>query len=398
MPNRTTSESLESAGLSESAVLAIIRERIEKGIYGPGVRLPAERVLASEFGVSRSTARSVYSRLAELGLVEQSHYRRPYVSFNGQAKHLQPGSEIDRSVATELKTIAAILPSDPVFPGGLALVAGVHNVLADLESPYRLTFLDTYNKDRPEVVRREIKAIRSAIDENVAGLIWWYFSPEETVVQFVREHPDLPIVFIDRYPSELDCDFAGIDDVECSRMAVEYLMELGHKRIAHLMDPGNYSTIIERATGYREAFMARGLPVPEDLIFHLEWADNSSKITNTEQAFDYLYSLAEPPTALFTSNDYIAHRFIKIAESKGIRVPDDLSVVGHGNVDRYAPRDEFLTSVDQPFEQIGKSAAKLLLKRISAANGQRQSFQHIVLQASLVVRNSCRELQRPTVD
>ena len=106
-----------------------------------------------------------------------------------------------------------------------------------------------------------------------------------------------------------------------SKGEVEYLIDGGHTRIAHLMDPGSFSTIEERAQGYREAFVSRGLAVPEDLIFHLEWSPDPAKVTNTEAAFDYLFSLDSPPTAVFTSNDYIAHRFIKIAQAHGKRVP-----------------------------------------------------------------------------
>ena len=82
-------------------------------------------------------------------------------------------------------------------------------------------------------------------------------------------------------------------------------MDLGHTRIAHLMDPGNYSTIMERAQGYREAYMARGLPFDESLMLHLDWDEH-----RMEKAFDYFYSLPEPPTALFATNDFIAHEFM----------------------------------------------------------------------------------------
>jgi LacI family transcriptional regulator len=113
-----------------------------------------------------------------------------------------------------------------------------------------------------------------------------------------------------------------------------------------------------------------------------------------QQAFDHLFTLPEPPTALFTSNDFIAYEFMDYAESRGLRVPDDLSVVGHGNIDRYVPRP-FLTSVDQPFEMIGKAAAKLLLKRLSYKPGPVQTCQQIVLQSPLIVRQSCRRIERP---
>jgi len=372
--------------LSETAIVAIIEDRIKRGIYAPGSRVPAERVLAAEFGVSRRFVRMAYTRLIEQGLIEKSHYRRPIVPIKSSfSRYSRPGRDAD---ATALQTIAAVLPSHPVFPGGLSMVAGIHRVLTDLESQYRLSFFDTFHKDRPEVLRREAKAIKQAIDDGVAGIIWWYYSDEEEVLEIFKSHPEIPIVFIDRHPANLNCDFAGIDDVDSSRAAVEYLMDLGHTRIAHLMDPGNYSTIMERAQGYREAYMARGLPFDERMMLHLDWDDQ-----RMEKAFEYFYSLPEPPTALFATNDFIAHEFMLVAEAHGKHIPDDLSVVGHGNMDRFTPR-QFLTTVDQPFETIGKTAAKLLLKRLDQMDDPNSppSFQQVILQAPLILRKSCKRL------
>ena len=396
-PQRTTDYGLTmpdkiTADFSAAAVTALIENRIKNGTYAPGSRMPTERALTEEFGVSRRLARMAYAELIEQGLLEKSHYRRPFVAFSGGrplADRLR--EKPPREAPSAVQTIAAVLPSNPLFPGGLSIVSGIHKVLADTESPHRLTFLDTFHKDRPEVLRREAQAIHSVLEGGAVGLIWWHYSSEETVQEILRHYPDTPVVFIDRHPRGLPCDFVGIDDVESSLAAVDALIDLGHTRIAHLMDPGNYSTILERAQGYRQAHLARGLPVSEELIVHLDW-----DARRMEQAFEHLYSLPEPPTALFTSNDFIAHEFIKVAEANGLHVPDNLSVIGHGNIDRYAPRG-FLTSVEQPFEVIGRSAARLLLKRLSSQNDDLQSdapqnYQQITVPAPLVLRTSCRKL------
>jgi len=371
---------------SEAAVVAVLGERIDAGVYVPGARLPSERDMAAEFGVSRSIIRSAISKLVEQGVVEQSHYRRPFVSFSNARLKLSPAP--DRPSAVALQTLAAVLPSDPVFPGGLSIVAGIHKVLAETDSNYRLTFLDTYDKDRSEVLRRENAAIEQALADGVSSLIWWSYCSDEVVADIVRRYPNVPIVFIDRRPHNIDCDFVGLDDIDSSRMAVEFLVDEGHKRIAHLMDPGEYSTIEERARGYREALTGRGLPIDDSLIFHLDWADDAEKVTNTEEAFRHLFSLPEPPTAVFASNDYIAHRFVTVARANGVRVPQDVSVVGHGNMERYTPMDAFLTTVDQPFETIGRSAARLVLKRNQSSSGPSRSFQQVILPANLIVRGS----------
>lgn len=374
---------------SETAVVAIIEDRIRRGVYAPGSRVPAERTLADELGVSRRLARLAYSQLIDKGVLDKSHYRTPFVAFHsGASEFAGERRRTEGPAPLAAGTIAAVLPSHPVFPGGLSIVAGIHKVLADEESPFRLTFLDTFHADRPEVLRREAKAIKTAVEDGAAGLIWWHYCDEETVAKVVVQNPAMPIVFIDRRPHGLPCDFVGIDDVESSRAAVEYLIDLNHTRIAHLMDPGAYSTIEERAAGYRAAHEARGLPLDEMLTVHLDWDPR-----RMEHAFEQLFSLAKTPTALFTTNDFIAHEFIQVAEAKGVRVPDDLSVVGHGNMDRYTPR-AFLTSVDQPFEMFGRAAAKVLLKRLTFGPSLTQTFQHIILPTPLIVRASSRRLDR----
>ena len=381
MPEKTITR------FSESAVAAIIEERIKDGTYAPGDRMPSERVLAEEFGISRRFARMAYAALIDQGLLEKSHYRQPVVAFSGKAPRTGlPRERRTLETANAAQTIAAVLPSNPIFPGGLSIVSGIHKVLADTESPHRLTFLDTFHKDRPEVLRREAQAIRSALEGGAVGLIWWHYSDEDTVREILRDHPQTSVVFIDRYPPGLSCDFVGIDDVESSRTAVDHLIDLGHTRIAKLMDPGNYSTIMERAQGYRLAHQMRGLPVSEELIVHLDWAED-----RMERAFAHLYSLPEPPTALFTSNDFIAHEFIQVAEAHGIRVPDQLSVMGHGNIDRYTARG-FLTSVEQPFEMIGRAAARLMLKRLAAPIDDPPTYQQVILPAPIVVRTSCQKV------
>lgn len=349
--------------------------------------MPSERALTEEFGISRRFVRMAYAELIKQGLLEKSHYQRPFVAFSGKAQSsAHTGRKLFPEPLTTLQTIAAILPSNPLFPGGLSIVSGIHGVLADTESPYRLTFLDTFHKDRQEVLRREVQAIHSALEGGATGLVWWYYSDEDRVHEIMGQYPETPFVFIDRYPKGQQCDFVGIDDVESSRTAVDYLIDLGHTRIAHLMDPGNYSTILERAQGYRMAHVLRGLLVCEEMTVHLDWNPH-----RMERVFEHLYSLPEPPTALFTSNDFIAHEFIKVAEANGVQIPQQLSVIGHGNIDRYASRG-FLTSVEQPFELIGRAAARLMLKRLAMPSPQ--SFQQVILPSPLVLRASCRQRTR----
>src|SRR3569833_3092067 len=279
---------VQSADLSDAAVAAIISERIRHGFYPPGCRVPPERVLDAELGVSRRLVRMAYDRLTAEGVIEKSHHRRPIVALPGKFVFRGPEMELPQ---TGLRTIAAILPSHPVCPCGLAIIAGIHRVLTDGDSPYRMSLYDTFNSRRSEVLRLEMKAlntIREMADpangtaQRIDGLIWWCYSNDEVVAEFCREFPHISTVFIDRRPSGSRVDFVGIDDVESSRAAVEHLFEIGHRRVAHLMDPGNYSTIIDRAAGYREAHIRHGVPIDPALMVSLDWSEE-----RMERALDH---------------------------------------------------------------------------------------------------------------
>lgn len=367
--------------LSDAAVAAIVSDRIREGYYAPGCRVPPERALAAELGVSRRFVRMAYDKLTADGIIERKHHHRPIVALPGRFVFRNAEHE------TRVKTIAAVLPSHPVCPGGLAIVSGIHRVLTDCGSHYRMLLHDTYHSARSEVLRLEAKALNAIADlDGVDGLIWWCYSDDDVVAAFCREHPDITAVFIDRRPSGSGVDFVGIDDVESSRTGVEYLLDIGHRRIAHIMDPGSYSTILDRAAGYRDAHLGRGVAVDPDLTVSLDWSAD-----RMERALDHLWSLSPRPTAVFTSNDFLAYELIDAAEARGIRVPSDLSVMGHGNIDQFTPR-KFLSTVDQPFELIGRTAARLLLRRLNASHLPEYSTQHIILQAPLILRQSCSPL------
>jgi len=387
----STSPIPKAVDLSVEGLAAILTERIRRGMYRPGCHVAPERVLAAEFGVSRRYVRLAYNRLVRDGLIERNHHQRPFVPLKpGQSDVPSIGGAFGTSgnrhvqVASSVKTIAAVLPFHPVRPGGLAIVAGIHRVLADCDSHYRVRLYDTYDVKREEVLLKETKALAAVAGQpNVEGLIYWCYNDDDLIAGFMRECPHINTIFIDRRPSFGNLDFVGIDDIESSRAAVESLFDLGHVRIAHVMDPGKYSTIIERSAGYREAHIARGVPVDTDLVVGLDWSAD-----RIETSLDHLFSLDRPPTAVFASNDFIAYEFIAAAESRGIGVPRDLSVVGHGNIDQFTPR-QFLSTVEQPFELIGHNAARLLLQRLQAPPQFESSSRHIILQAPLILRKSC---------
>ena len=384
----------KSASLCFEAVAEIVTERIRHGVYPPGCRVPPQRVLAEELGVSRRYVYMAYDILTADGIIERKHNRRPFVPLRsvvaGKPSRFGSTSSFDirnahiESAPTTVKTIAAVLPCHPMRPDGLAIIAGIHRLLSDSGSKYRMQLYDTHQISRTAADILEAKALAAIGDQpNVDGLIWSSQGGDEQIVNFLQDHPHISPVFIERLPTCAAVDFVGVDDVESSRGAIDLLIDLGHRRIAHIVEAGMLASTVDRVAGYRDAHVERGMAVDDALFVELDGSAN-----RIERALDALLDLPSPPTAVFAGSDFIAYELIAAAEERNIRVPRDLSVMGHGNIDQFTPR-QFLSTVGQPFELIGRSAARLLLRRLQSRSLPEDSYQHIILQAPLILRKSC---------
>jgi DNA-binding LacI/PurR family transcriptional regulator len=188
----------------------------------------------------------------------------------------------------------------------------------------------------------------------------------------------------------VDGDFVGIDNQNAAREIVDYLLELGHTRIGYLaLDEADFTTTTyDRRIGYQEALQRCGLADPE-LIYML---DGPAKV----HPVDHFLGLKDPATAVFANNDEIAYGLIASMENRGLHVPEDLSIVGFDDIYRFSPRTARLTTMQQPFEQIGRRAMELLLRRLRPGEDARLPWQHILLPTTLTVRSTCRAIPSRT--
>ena len=399
MPDKSTITE-RSVDLSSEAVASIVIERIKHGLYAPGCRVPTQRDLAEELGVSRRHVYMAYDSLTAEGVIERNQKRRrPFVPLRSGSRlttRERPSNadfgfsagQTDVAQREAVKTIAAVLPSHPTRHDGLAIIAGIHRVLTDSSSQYRMQLYDTHHMSRATADILEEKALSAIADlPNVAGLIWSSQGGQDQIVRFLRDYPQISSVFIERLPSCAAVDFVGADEVESARAAVDLLLEQGQRRVALVGDTGALTSNPNRVDGYRLAHAERGVDVDECLIVELDGMPGR-QAGRVDHVLDHLYSLPSPPTAVLAGSDFIAYELIAAAEERNIRVPRDLSVIGHGNIDQFTPRP-FLTTVAQPFELIGRSAARLLLRRLQNGPAVEESYQHIILQAPVILRKSC---------
>lgn len=171
------------------------------------------------------------------------------------------------------------------------------------------------------------------------------------------------------------------DDYEGGRLVTRYLLDLGHRRIACITRAGDKTSSQKRVEGYRDVLRATGVPIEADLILETE-----PEIAAGEAAAFRLLEHAEPPTAIFAHNDTMAIGVMSALRKRGLRVPEDVSVVGFDDIVQAAYVNPSLTTVAHPKQRMGEQAAYLL---IDLLRGQHVPLPYTaVLDVSLIERES----------
>jgi DNA-binding LacI/PurR family transcriptional regulator len=170
----------------------------------------------------------------------------------------------------------------------------------------------------------------------------------------------VPCVCIER-PADSVAGFGSVvvDDEAGAFAATAYLVERGHRRIAHLAGDCRYASAVSREAGYRRALAACDLPFDDALIAGASWSPLA-----VDAAFERLSALPDPPTAIFAASDSLAFRAVEIARSAGRRIPDDLAVVGFDDIPLAQEMVPPLTTVQIPLREVGQRAARRVLDLI----------------------------------
>jgi LacI family transcriptional regulator len=191
---------------------------------------------------------------------------------------------------------------------------------------------------------------------------------------------DVPVVAADPHSGPSILPSIDADNLTGAGVAVQHLIGLGHRRIGMLSGRPDLQSAQLREQGYRRALEAAGLPVEEDLIQSGAYDPDVS----VSAARGLLTSLNRP-SAIFAGNDLSAITAIGVAAELGLRVPEDLSVVGFDNLPESALCSPPLTTVDQPIRVMGQRAVELLIRLV---NGELIDSAHVTLPTNLVVRQS----------
>jgi DNA-binding LacI/PurR family transcriptional regulator len=203
--------------------------------------------------------------------------------------------------------------------------------------------------------------------------------------QFTQHN--IPLVFVDRVTKELNTDLVVIDNALAGFDATNHLIEQGCKRIAHIAGAQHRNIYKERYEGYLEALRKHNMPVDPDLVLHTNYLSLEDGFKCAEK----LFNLDNPPDGIFCANDTTAISVIQFAKKRGIKIPDDLAVIGFNNDPLSEIIDPPLSTIAHPAVDMGRLAAQQVLKQKEQSDIVRSET--IVLKTTLIVRES--SLRKP---
>jgi LacI family transcriptional regulator len=206
--------------------------------------------------------------------------------------------------------------------------------------------------------------------------------PEETNEELkALQRLGYPFVVVDpRVPLDEGVPSVSAANASGARAATQHLLALGHHRIAAVTGIGEWLASIERLNGYHAAHAAAGVLSDPELVIEGDFT-----IEGGEASATLLLEKPNPPTAIFAFNDNMAIGVLRVARARGLRVPEDLSVIGFDDSEQSAIVTPALTTVRQPLAEMGRMAVSLLLRLLE---NQRVEGLNVELATRLVVRDS----------
>ncbi len=310
----------------------------------PGQRSASVKDVAAAAGVSLGTVSNVLNRPDRVSVATRARVERAMAELgfvrNESARQLRAGTS--RTLAYVMLDVA-----NPFFTD---VARGIEHAATDKDLAL---FLCTSNNDGA----REAAHLEQLRQQRVQGILVTPVDAYSPLLDDIARHT--PLVIVDRTRGDDSFCTAAADDVEGGRQALEHLIDQGHDRVAYIGGPEALGQVRDRKLGASLAWEKAGLP-PDDLLTittpALGFADGRA-------AGERLAGVPKRrrPTGAFCANDLVALGLLQHVILSGLRVPDDLAIVGFDDIDFAGAAAVPLTSVRQPRHELGRAAAELLL-------------------------------------
>lgn len=321
-------------------------------------------------GVSRSTVSRVINNSPNVSPEVRDRVMRVIRETN-----FQPNVAARSLAAGSTRILGLVIPMsvsqmfvDPYFP---LLIQGVSSACNANDYTVMLWLVE------PEYERRILRQIlHSGL---VDGVIVTSLEINDPMVDALIER-NFPFVMVGRPRPGKSIYYVDVDNEGSARRAVEHLIQLGRRRIATISGPQSLTAGVDRLNGYRAALQQAGLPLDAAL-------EECGQFTQSEGFAAMQRLLASRPDAVFAASDAMAQGALQAVAAAGLRVPDDIALVGFDDIPLSAHLQPPLTTVRQPIDRMGAVAVELLINRLNAPHSDQP--QGIMLPTELVVRASC---------
>ncbi len=284
----------------------------------------------------------------------------------------QPSVSAQRLASGKSNVVALVIPRyEGIYYSfyALELIRGVGTLCEELKLDLLLHLTDTR-------ASFNLKGVGGVIFADIIGN---RFQVEEALGQ------GIPCVVINNYVDDLEISCVAIDNRDGAEQAVNYLINLGHKKIAHITGDVVTQAAHLRFEGYKQALQKNNIEIRQEYILKTDYSRGQAR-----QAAEELIKLPDPPTAVFVASDSMALEVMTVVRENGKEVPRDLSIVGFDDNPSGLYGPVALTTVKQPLIRMAEEGVKEL--NVLMNTGSKPKLSKIILPVELVIRESCRKL------
>lgn len=316
------------------------------------------RVISDSPRISERTKRKVRKVMEELGY---------HINYNGRVLVSQ---------STQTIGIVTKVSSDHSFenPFFSELLRGISD--ACHERDYSI-YLTTGNTE--ETIFQDV--VKMVQGKRVDGVIVLYSRKDDKVVPYLREC-EFPFVVLGKpFDRPGETMFVDNDNVQSSKDITNYLINLGHERIGYIGGSSRYEVARDRMEGFRKAMTENGLEIHENLLKNIQAVK-----PDPDELVEEFMNVPEPPSGLVITDEYIASTVMRVLSTKGMKIPEQMSVVGFNNTIISRLASPPLTTVDTQSIQLGHESARNLIDLLKRPDMIRKS---VIIPTIIIERESC---------
>lgn len=335
--------------------------------------------IARELGISPSTVSRALKNHPDISTATKN-------AVNDLAKKLRyKPNEVALSLKHSKSNIIGVIVPEVVHYFFSSIISGIDD----------LAYANDYNvmvAQTTEDFEREVHSTQGMLSSRVAGVL---VSVSKNTKNFDHlrnlEDNGIPVVFFDRVGPEISTDKVVVDDFDGAYRAVEHLIKTGCRKIVHYSAGQHLLIGRNRKNGYMHALFKNGIPVDDNLIFKCDEYNEAAHLT------EKLIRSGNVPDGIFAVNDMTAIGALSAIKKLGMKVPDDISIIGFTNSLISSMTDPPLSTVEQHGYEMGQIAVRLLLNRL-AKDEDDYSPEVRVLKTDLVLRGTTKQLNEDVSD